>query len=317
MNASLPGPLNDNPNLDRWVAFPSPGQVTILTGRVELGQGVLTAMAQIAADELDVAMERITVRSGDTEQAPNEGYTAGSQSIQFGGVALRQACAEVRALFLDQAGKVLGCKASEISIRDGRFHRNGASTGQDYWTLSGAIDLTSRATGAAARKAIADLKSVGASSPRLDLPGKVFGDSVFIHDMQLDGMIHARVIRQPDRDATIASIDERAICRVAKGPVEFVRNGDFLAIVGDDETAVDAAAAAAVGHVIWHNVEAPIPTQQEASWLLQRPAVDRAFGAAPADSQGRERFERSYTRGYLAHASISPSCGLALYRTAS
>ena len=314
MNASLPGPLNDNPNLDRWVAFPSPGQVTILTGRVELGQGVLTAMAQIAADELDVAMERITVRSGDTEQAPNEGYTAGSQSIQFGGVALRQACAEVRALFLDQAGKVLGCKASEISIRDGRFHRNGASTGQDYWTLSGAIDLTSRATGAAARKAIADLKSVGASSPRLDLPGKVFGDSVFIHDMELDGMIHARVIRQPDRDATIASIDERAICRVAKGPVEFVRNGDFLAIVGDDETAVDAAAAAAVGHVIWHNVEAPIPTQQEASWLLQRPAVDRAFGAAPADSQGRERFERSYTRGYLAHASISPSCGLALYQ---
>jgi nicotinate dehydrogenase subunit B len=211
MNASLPGPLNDNPNLDRWVAFPSPGQVTILTGRVELGQGVLTAMAQIAADELDVAMERITVCSGDTEQAPNEGYTAGSQSIQFGGVALRQACAEVRALFLDQAGMVLGCKASEISIRDGRFHRNGASTGQDYWTLSGAIDLTSRATGAAARKAIADLKSVGASSPRLDLPGKVFGDSVFIHDMEPDGMIHARVIRQPDRDATIASIDERAI----------------------------------------------------------------------------------------------------------
>ena len=102
MNAPLPGPLNDNPNLDRWVAFPSPGKVTVLTGRVELGQGVLTAMAQIAADELDLAMERITVRSGDTEKAPNEGYTAGSQSIQFGGVALRQACAEVRALFLDQ-----------------------------------------------------------------------------------------------------------------------------------------------------------------------------------------------------------------------
>ncbi len=108
MNASLPGPLNDNPNLDRWVDFPSPGKVTILTGRVELGQGVLTAMAQIAADELDVAMERITVRSGDTEQAPNEGYTAGSQSIQFGGVALRQACAEVRALFLDQGGQGIG-----------------------------------------------------------------------------------------------------------------------------------------------------------------------------------------------------------------
>src|SRR4029450_1733658 len=105
MNASLPGPLNDNPNLDRWVAFPSPGKVTILTGRVELGQGVLTAMAQIASDELDGAMGRITVRSGDTEKAPNEGYTAGSQSIQFGGVALRQARAGGAALFLEPGGK--------------------------------------------------------------------------------------------------------------------------------------------------------------------------------------------------------------------
>ena len=106
MNAPvLPGPLADNPRLDRWVTFPAPGKVTVGTGRVELGQGVLTAMTQIAADELDVAMERITIRSGDTEFTPNEGYTAGSQSIQFGGVAMRQACADVRGLFIDRAAK--------------------------------------------------------------------------------------------------------------------------------------------------------------------------------------------------------------------
>ncbi|MEP7031645.1 MAG: molybdopterin cofactor-binding domain-containing protein [Pseudolabrys sp.] len=114
MNAPLPGPLNDNPSLDRWVSFPSPGKVTVNTGRVELGQGVLTAMAQIAADELDVAMSRITVRSGDTGLTPNEGYTAGSMSIQFGGVAMRQACADVRALFLDQATKILACPVDEL-----------------------------------------------------------------------------------------------------------------------------------------------------------------------------------------------------------
>ena len=132
MNAPvLPGPLKDNPSLARWVAFPAPGQVAINTGRVEIGQGVLTAMVQIAADELDVAMARIAIRSGDTEVTPNEGYTAGSQSIQFGGVAMRQACADVRALFLDQAAKVLSCQASELSIRDGRV-ANGAATGQDY-----------------------------------------------------------------------------------------------------------------------------------------------------------------------------------------
>ena len=314
MNAPLPGPLNDNPSLDRWVAFPSPGKVTVLTGRVELGQGVLTAMAQIAADELDVAMERITVRSGDTEKAPNEGYTAGSQSIQFGGVALRQALAEVRALFLDSAAKVLACKASELSVRDGGIYRNGKSTGQDYWTLAGAVDLAVKATGAVARKPVGDLKTIGANSARLDLPAKVFGLSVFIHDMQIDGMVHARVVRQPNRGATIGAIDENAIRRAAKGSVEFVRHGNFLAILGKVETAVEAAGAAAVNHVTWQNVEAPTATQQEANWLLQRPAVDRPFGAEPADPKGRERFERTYTRGYLAHASISPSCGLALYK---
>ncbi len=189
-------------------------------------------------------MERITIRSGDTIKAPNEGYTAGSQSIQFGGVAMRQACADVRALFLAQAAKVLGCKPAELSIRDGGILRNGASTGQDYWTLAGAVDLTAKATGTGARKRVADLKSIGESSARIDLPAKVFGEAIFIHDMQLDGMVHARVVRQPNRGATIGSIDENAIRRAAKGPIELVRNGNFLAIIGDDETAVEAAGAA-------------------------------------------------------------------------
>jgi CO/xanthine dehydrogenase Mo-binding subunit len=315
MNAPLPGPLNDNPNLDRWVTFSSAGKVTVLTGRVELGQGVLTAMAQIAADELDIAIERIIVRSGDTEKAPNEGYTAGSQSIQFGGVALRQACADVRALFLDQAARVLGCDVSELSIRDGRIFRNGLSTGQDYWTLSGAVDLTVKATGGGERKKVANFRSIGSSSARLDLPGKIFGENAFIHDMRLDGMVHARVVRQPNRGATLGSIDESAIRRAAKGPVEFVRHGNFLAIVSDNETAVEAGALSAATSVTWQNVETPAPTQQEANWLLQRPVVERAFGApVVGNPQNRERYEASYTRGYLAHASISPSCGLAVYR---
>src|SRR3984893_19517947 len=134
MNAPLPGPLNDNPNVDRWVAFPSPGKVTVLTGRVELGQGVLTAMAQIAADELDVAMERITMRSGDTEKAPNEGYTAGSLSIQFGGVAMRQACADVRGLFLDHAAANFGYSRTDLAVWDGAITHCGEATGHDYWS---------------------------------------------------------------------------------------------------------------------------------------------------------------------------------------
>lgn len=316
MNAPvLPPILNDNPVLDRWVSFPAPGKVTVNTGRVELGQGVLTAMTQVAADELDVGMHRITVRSGDTIKAPNEGYTAGSMSIQAGAVAMRQACADVRALFLAQAAQIISCEAGELSVRDGSILRNGASTGQDYWTLAGAVDLSVKATGWGARKAVADFMTIGHDTPRLDLPAKIFGDAIFIHDMNLPGMVHARVVRQPNRGAKIGNIDEAGIKRAAKGPVDFVRTGNFLAIVGDNETAVDLAGAAAVDHVTWNNVETPTPLQQEASWLLQRPAIDRVIGAPePTDSQGRQRFEATFTRGYVAHASISPSCGLALFK---
>ena len=128
-------------------------------------------------------------------------------------------------------------------------------------------------------------------------------------------MVHARVVRQPNRGASIDTIDEKAIMRAAKGKVGFVRTGNFLAIVGDDETAVDLAATAAVNAVTWQNVEKPSALQAEASWLLQRPWIDRLFGAPqPAAPLTGERFEATYSRGYLAHASISPSCGLAEYR---
>jgi nicotinate dehydrogenase subunit B len=89
--AVLPPLLKDNPRLDQWVRFETPGRVTVSTGRVEIGQGVLTAMLQIAADELDVSPDRIDLRTGDTTLTPDEGYTAGSQSIQFGGIAMRLA----------------------------------------------------------------------------------------------------------------------------------------------------------------------------------------------------------------------------------
>src|SRR5467141_38455 len=148
-SSTLPALLAANPRLDRWVGFPSHGRVTVSTGRVEIGQGVLTAMIQIAADELDVAPERIRLETGDTDLTPNEGYTAGSQSIQFGGVALRLACAEVRALFLDHAATAFGHSRADLAVQDGAILHRGQTTGQDYWSLAAAVDLARDASGGA------------------------------------------------------------------------------------------------------------------------------------------------------------------------
>src|SRR5258708_13936224 len=176
MSASptLPPLLAANPRLDQWVRFPSAGHVTVSTGRVEIGQGVLTAMLQIAAEELDVAPDRILLQTGDTDLTPNEGYTAGSQSIQFGGVALRIACAEVRALFLDHAAASFGFSRADLSVRNGAVVHKGTATGHDYWSLASAVDLARPATGRAAIKPAGDYRVVGQSAPRVDLAAKVF-----------------------------------------------------------------------------------------------------------------------------------------------
>src|SRR5438067_255177 len=311
---ALPGMLRDNPRLNQWVRFTRPGQVTVSTGRVEIGQGVLTAMRQIAAEELDVSPDRILLQTGDTELTPNEGYTAGSQSIQFGGVALRLACAEVRALFLDHAASQFGHPRAALSVDDGAILHRGQPTGQDYWSLATSLDLARDATGRAEIKKAREHRIVGHSLPRVDLADKVFGGAAFLHDLALDGMLHARVVRQPRRGAMIRTIDEAAIRRAAKGPIEIVRDGNFVAILGADETTVEAAAAVAPGQVTWDNVEALNPFQEEARWLLQQPSIDKSYGAPPADPAPTARaYEATYTRMHIAHASIGPSCGLALY----
>jgi nicotinate dehydrogenase subunit B len=317
MNTStLPPLLVANPRLDQWVGFPSPGHVAVSTGRVEIGQGVLTAMLQIAAEELDVAPERVLLQTGDTDLTPNEGYTAGSQSIQFGGVALRLACAEVRSLFLDHAAASHGYSRAELAVSDGAITHHGKKTDHDYWSLAAAVDLTRNATGQSPTKSVADYRVVGQNTPRVDLTAKVFGGTAFIHDMVLDGMVHARVVRQPRRGATIAKVDEAALRRAARGPIEIVRHGNFLAILGADETVIEAVAAVAPNHVGWDGVDPINPYQEEARWLLQQPSIDRTIGPPPPPepTPGATRYEATYTRMHVAHASVAPSCGLAQYR---
>jgi nicotinate dehydrogenase subunit B len=166
---ALPQTLVDNPRLDQWLGFATRGQVRVSTGKVELGQGILTALVQIAADELDVAVTRIALRSGDTRTSPSEGYTAGSVSVEQSGGALRLVAAEVRALMLAEAARRLACAPRELSVTDGAIRHNGAPTGIDYWHLAPALDLARPATVGAVPKAATARRIIGTSLPRVDL----------------------------------------------------------------------------------------------------------------------------------------------------
>ena len=305
--------LTDNPRIDRWVGFESDRTVRIATGKVELGQGVLTALVQIAAEELDVPPARICLVSGVTAQSPNEGYTAGSRSIEESGGSIRLVCAEVRGLFLDHIAGVLDCPRAELAIQDGAVLRNGVPTGFDYWSLNEKIDLARPATGAAPVKRPAEFRFIGHDLARLDLPAKIAG-AAFVHDVAPAGVKHARVVRQPRRGAQLKSVDEVAIRRVTRDKVELVRDGNFLAVVADDETVAMQAVDVVHRHTVWEGGIA-IPTDTgEPAYMMSQPTKDRVLesGTAPSGTPVRT-LEATYSRPFIAHASLAPSCALAQF----
>jgi nicotinate dehydrogenase subunit B len=309
---TLPGSLVDNPRLDRWIRFLPDRRVRVATGKVEIGQGITTALNQIAADELDLPLDRVVMLSGDTADGPDELYTSSSLSIEVGGASIRLVCAEVRAKALERAALRLNCNPSELSVSDGAFLQNGAPTGQDYWTVASDLDLTQPATGSAKPKPASAYRIVGRNVPRHDLPAKVSG-AAFAHDMVRPDMLHARILRQPCRGATLGKLDEAAIRRAAKGELQIVREANFIAFVSPVEGVAQAAAAAAPQHAVWDNVREIPPAEQEAASLKGQPCEDRMIGIAPVRPPKRP-VEITVSRPYVAHASMGPSCALAEYR---
>ena len=151
-SADLPLSLASNPVLGQWIRVRSDGIVEVRSGKVELGQGVLTALAQIAAEELDVNVTRVQMIAAATDLSPDEGFTAGSLSIQNSGAALRQVCAEARALYLAVAAAKLAVTPDELEVADGQINAPGDSA-TSYWELADDSLLDRTATGEARPKA--------------------------------------------------------------------------------------------------------------------------------------------------------------------
>ena len=214
----LPQSLRDNPRPSQWIGFVPGKRVRLCTGKVELGQGVLTALAQIAAEELAVDPARFDVVSGETGVTPEEGFTAGSQSIEASGGAIRLVAAELRARVLAAAALRLNCAPSALEVEDGTVLQDGAATALDYWSLAGAVDFEAPATGTVPPRSPAQFRYIGRPLPRRDLPGKLFGGG-FIHDLRPDRLAHARSLHRPWPGAALGPLDEAAIGRAAGGSV--------------------------------------------------------------------------------------------------
>jgi CO/xanthine dehydrogenase Mo-binding subunit len=308
----LPANLKANPRLERWVRFDAGQAVTILSGKVEIGQGIVTAIAQVAAEELDVALDRVVTRPTDTSVSPNEGFTAGSMSVEMGASAMRMACAEVRKLFLEAAARKLEVSVSELAVRDGTIEVPGTDLRTTYWALAGEVSLARDATGEATPKPAASYTVVGRNAPRRDLPAKLTG-AAYVHDMVLPGMVHGRVLRPPSYSARLAGFDADAV-RAAPGVVAVVVNGSFVGVCAEREEQAVKALEVARGAARWTDTGS-MPEPAEIRDLLPRMKAETktVTSKQKAGAPSAKRLEATYSRPYLAHASIGPSCAVATF----
>lgn len=309
---TLPVSLAANPKLSSWVKLIGEGRVVISPGKVEIGQGIVTALAQIAADELDVDIGRIEMIRASTAASPNEGVTSGSLSIQQSGRALRHACAEVRRRFLTAASERLGVDASLLEIQDGTISGPG-NVRTSYWELAGDVSLDHDAIAGATAKIVAMRTVAGHSVQRVDIPDKVFARPRFIHDCPLPDLLHGRVLRPDIAGARLIALDQTA-ARAVPGLVAIVRDGGFSGVVADSEAAAEAALKALRKGATWSAGE-PLPDEDDLAGLLksqpvETTVIDTRTSAATIKKAART-LRRQYIRPYIAHASIAPSCAMA------
>ena len=308
----LPGDLNTSRRLSAWIRIEADRRVTLLVGKVELGQGIVTALAQICADEIDVDMARVSVISGDTALVPNQGVTAGSFSMPNGGTAVRHAAAEARQVMIELAAAKLGKPAEGMKVEDGVvIAADGARV--SYWDLAAGQALEREATGQTRFRAPEAYRYIGKPVPRLDIPAKVMGEPIFVQDLRPAGMLFGQVTRPPTYRARLLSVDTAAVEKMP-GVVKVVRDGSFLAVIAQRQEQANAAAQALFAAARWE-VEKGLPGHEGIfDWLLAtKPAQDieirnqkRAGGEAPART-----LEATYLRPYHMHASIGPSAAIA------
>ncbi len=288
--------------MNRRLRFERDRTVWIASGKVELGQGINTALAQIAAEELDVALERIRIVPPSTAYSPDEGYTSGSLSVQEGGKNLREACVQARGMLLAHAAELLGAPIGELAVDDGTIRaKNGSSV--TYWEC--AAEATESPPAGAGVKPSGPARVVGSNAPRIDLPAKIAGKPSYLHDMTLPGTLHARIVR-PSRPFTKLRSLEDTNLKDAK----LVRDGSFVGVLAEREEAAIAAAASLRAKAVWE--EAPVPEDYHA-WLRQTASERVVLKEVEGGAAGRS-FRAAYTKQFVAHASIGPSCAIARLR---
>ena len=317
----LPRPLLQSPDVDDWVRINADGTVTLFTGKAELGQDIRTSVAMIGADELDVSLERIRVVTADTGQTPNEGYTVSSMSLETSGNAIRYVASQVRRTALWVAHEELEAPVDRLVVNDGTIVDPITNKSVTYWDLFGGKHLGSQVGERSQPKEPAKYSLVGRPTKRLDLLDKVTGHPHFVHDMDLDGMVHGRVIRPPNYGSRLVSLDEDAAYRVP-GVTQVVRDGSFVGVIAEREEQAVRAVEELSKSATWEP-GVLLPSQEalfdhmlsqpeQAFLVVSGTTVNDPIPPIEVPAEAAQTLTATYYRPYHMHASLGPSAAVAL-----
>jgi nicotinate dehydrogenase subunit B len=299
------------PNVGSWLALDPDGGVTIFYGKVEQGTGIETAIAQLVADELDVAFANIHVIQGDTDRTPDQGYTAGSQSLSAGSVPIRHAAAQARATLIAMAAAQLKVAPETLATRDGAvISTTDASVHVPYGQLVSVGPFPGTIGADVQLKSSTSYRVVGKPVPRVDIPSKLNGSFQYVQNVRVPGMVHARMVHPQRLGQTALRVDAASLGAL-RSRVQIVHRGGFVAVVATREW--DAVSAAATLKVEWSG--APnLPSDVEIGQTLRTsPGTERTVLETPNFSvpPGARELRATYVRPFQSHGSIGPSCGVA------
>jgi nicotinate dehydrogenase subunit B len=308
---NLAGDLKSFPFLDAWIRIDT-GGITVFTGKAELGQGIRTALTQVAAEELDVPFESITMVTADTSRTPDEGVTSGSHSMQDSGMALLNAAANVRMLLTRETALAWKVAPEHVTTTGNAEMKGPAGQVISYQKIAANMSLHVEAVAEAPRRRPNQFRSIGKEIGRIDIPAKVSGGAAYVHDIRLPGMLHARVIRGPSVGTRLSIPDLTAIAAMP-GVVKILRDGEFLAILAENEwTAVKALRR--LQNTTYERIVPELPTANVVATLKTLPARDIVIlDTRDPIASGTRTIKARYTRPWLCHGSIGPSCAVALY----
>jgi CO/xanthine dehydrogenase Mo-binding subunit len=305
------GKTLDVGEVDGFIAVNGDGSVTIFSGKVDLGQGLRIAIPQMAAEELGIGVERIAMLEGDTALTPDQGATAGSSGIIRGGVQIRQAAATAREALIGLASARSGKPAMDLDIVDGEVRPKAGGAGIRIAELVGDKRFNIKVDAKAKLRDPASYRVVGKPMARPDIPGKVSGRHMYVHDLVVDGMLHARVVRPPAVGASLVSLDEASVQSIPG--VRVVRIKDFLGVVAADEW--DAISAARLLRARWSESATLLGSDGVRTWMKSGPFEGDETLVRKGDAKqalaDAKKVSAEFYWPVQSHASLGPSCAVA------